>query len=135
MSTPWQYTNASRRVVFYTAEDGGMHSMLAAAPDIVAWVEEGNTIADPPAPISDPVFVPTDVVLSRLTDAEYASIVTAASQQLAQGNGQLARWLDQARVSPRGIGLSDAATITAIAFLTSGSLLTTARAARVFAAQ
>lgn len=48
-STPWQYVDATERVVFYTDESGAMHSALVSSPDVQAWIAAGNTPAAPPA--------------------------------------------------------------------------------------
>jgi len=87
---------------------------------------------DPSAPANNPVFVPTSVILGRLTEPEYTAIMQAASSQLAAGNGQLAHWLDMARTStPPGVSLHKKATVDAKAALVAAGLLTAARADEV----
>lgn len=77
--------------------------------------------------------IPTAIVLGRLTDAEYTAIMQAAAASLAAGQGQLSRWLDQARTSQGGIGRSDPATLAAIGALEGAGLLSADRVAIVFA--
>jgi hypothetical protein len=48
-TTPWQYVDSSERVVFYVDGAGSMHSALATSPDVVSWVENGNTVAAAPS--------------------------------------------------------------------------------------
>jgi hypothetical protein len=50
ISTPWQYTDATHLVVFYTDELGAMHSALVSSPNVEAWIAAGNTPAAEPAP-------------------------------------------------------------------------------------
>lgn len=79
-----------------------------------------------------PVYVLTHTLLSRLTADEYTAIMQAATAQLALNNGQLSLWLDRARTAPRGVDLTDPATVAAKAAFVSMGLLTQARADAVF---
>lgn len=84
----------------------------------------------PPAP----VYLPSALMLSRLTANEYVAIMQAAAAQLAGGNGQLALWLDMARTATNGVNLNDPVTAAAKAGLIVGNLLTQDRANAIFAA-
>jgi hypothetical protein len=65
--------------------------------------------------------------MARLTPNEYTAIMQAAQQQLAQGNPQLAMWLDQVRLLGT-VNLTDPQTQQAKSFLVATNLLTQDRA-------
>jgi hypothetical protein len=106
----------------------------SATPTQVALGNAALAAFDPTALINNPVYVPTTVMLGRLTDAEYTAIMQAASANLAKGDGQLSRWLDMARTDvTHGVNLNSPATMAAKASLIAAGLLTQARADVVFA--
>ena len=97
-----------------------------------AWLADGNT---PDPYVAPPATFMLDglVFLARLSDSEYTNIVAAANSALAQGNGQLSRWIDMLRL--RGeIDLAGDAARAAKASLVASGLLTQARADAIFSA-
>jgi len=101
-------------------------------------VREGSITVDPaaasnpkPKPRPAPPLLGT-VILSRVTDAEYAGVLAAAQAQLATGNAQLQRWLDILRINGT-VDLASPDTQTAKTALVSAHLLTQARADIIFA--
>lgn len=95
--------------------------------DYQDWLAEGNEPqpADPPPP-PPPVINGADF-LARVTDDEYAAVISAAN-----ANPMLGRWLDILRM--RGsIDVSSEATQRAKAYLIAQYVLTQGRADEIFA--
>lgn len=94
------------------------------------WTYDGKSFFEP-VPVQEPVRIKTVFdgadFLARLTDAEYAAILAAASKSV-----QLARWLDIFRL--RGeIDVTGVTAQAAKAGLVKGGLLTSDRADVIFA--
>lgn len=84
-----------------------------------------------PAPTA---YVSTTTLLSLLTLTEYKGIMQFAAADVASvvGTGQLEMWLDIARLNGR-VNLDDPVTQSVAQYLITNNLLTSARAAVVFA--
>ena len=133
VATPGQLSALGILAVAQTAQPTGNFASVTSSIQMVSGVPT-QVWATTPGPPPGPVYIPTATILGRLTTAEYTAIMQAAASQLAAGNGQLALWLDMARVAPNGINPVDATTTAARAALISAGLLTSARDAIVFAA-
>jgi hypothetical protein len=100
----------------------------------IGWAWDGTALSDPDPPT--PVTLPPQpidgrVFIARVTDAEYAAILTAAQQKLAQGDASMQRWIDTLRLTGT-VRLDDPMTIAAKAGLVAAGLLTQNRADVIF---
>ncbi len=53
MTTNWKYTDASHQNVVRTLDSGAQESCAAGRADVLAWVDEGNTISPYVASIAE----------------------------------------------------------------------------------
>lgn len=124
--------------VFVRRADGGawrLDVQPAATSEQITAAQAVAAAFDPTAAANQtPVYVPGATMLARLTSTEYLAIMQASAAQLTAGNPQLSQWIDQVRLARQGVNLSDPVTLTAEATLISSGLLTSDRAAVVFAA-
>ncbi len=106
----------------------------AADATCQAAAAKALTAFDPTLPANNPVYVQGATLLGRLAPTEYVAINKAAQTQLSDGDGTLALWLDQVKLSrPPGINLNDAATAAIKGRLVAAGALTAVRAGIVFA--
>lgn len=97
------------------------HQIILATPDQIAAAQARR----PKPPIPGAVF------LKRLQPAEYAAIITGAQTKLAEGDPQLAMWLDELRLNGE-INVQSTDAQAAKTAIVAAGLLTQMRADEVF---